>query len=77
MSSLHQIVDSHIAQLLEHCDAVQILMTGPLDDTEGVWSLARGGGNWFARQGLAHQFINQDLAQEHARQIDMILPNED
>ena len=28
-----------------------------------------GVGNWYARQGLAHEFINQDMAQVNAVQL--------
>lgn len=79
MSDLHlnDLADSCIQRLLEHCDAVQILMTGSRIGGDQCWSLARGGGNWYARQGLAHEFINSDVAQENARQLSMVLPKED
>jgi hypothetical protein len=35
-----------------------------------------GTGNWYARQGLAHEFINADIAQEHAVQLANELRNE-
>jgi len=32
-------------------------------------SIYQGVGNWYARQGLAHEFINQDMAQVNAVQL--------
>lgn len=31
--------------------------------------MKRGAGLWHARQGMAHEFINEDMAQEQAVQI--------
>jgi len=31
--------------------------------------LKRGGGNWYARQGMAQEFINEDISQEMTRQL--------
>lgn len=55
---------------------VQVLMSW---NTEGqTRSLHTGMGNWYARQGLAHEFINADVAQENAQQIaDAIRPPEE
>lgn len=60
-------LDTIASNLGEHFDHVQILVSW---QEEGMTkNLQRGSGNWFARQGLAHEFINQDIAQENARQI--------
>lgn len=51
----------------EHFDHVQILMTW---NEEGLSKYrAIGSGNWYARQGMAHMFINTDIAQDTAFQI--------
>jgi hypothetical protein len=76
-ANLSELADSCVARLLEHCDAVQIMMTGSRNGGDQCWSLARGGGNWYARQGLAHEFITSDVAMENARQIGMVLPRGD
>ena len=57
-----------VAVLLEHFDAVQILVSGthPKGGTSFVYE---GGGNWFARQGMAHDFIQKDQADTNAAQI--------
>jgi hypothetical protein len=56
-----EILERVAAQLSEHFDAVQILASW---NEEGMSKYAsRGGGNWYARQGMAHEFITQDQAQ--------------
>lgn len=70
------IVDAAARQVGEHVDHVQILCTW---NEDGITrSLCRGVGNWHARQGMAHQFINEDIAQDTARQIaQQLKPDED
>lgn len=61
------ILERAVAQLGEHFDALQILASW---QEEGVTKCTpRGTGNWYARQGMAHEFINADIAQENARQL--------
>lgn len=56
------------AQLGEHFSAVQILATRPIDG--GGTSFTKWGcGDWYARQGMAHAFIQSDQADELSRQI--------
>lgn len=47
------------AQLMEHCDSVQIFATKQHADgtTAGV---AHGDGNWYARVGQASEWLEQD-----------------
>lgn len=55
--ALQQIIDDHVAKLLEHFDSVTILVTdhrGAEDDTicyEG------GGGNLYARKGIVQEWL--------------------
>lgn len=56
---------AHIQQiayeLREHCDSVQIHASIVEDNqTKGIH---RGCGDWYARQGLAREFIEQDQAE--------------
>ena len=51
----------------EHFDAVQILAT--VSDGDGTERSFKGSGNWYARQGMAHDFINADIHQDAAEQI--------
>ena len=55
------------AKLSEHFDAVQIMATWNEDGLTKC--VNRGNGNWYARQGMAHEFIEQDSAQTQAREI--------
>lgn len=60
----------------EHFDAVQVLVSYNEDGLTRCRHL--GGGNWYARQGMAHDFIKCDDAQEVARQIaGAIQPSDD
>lgn len=61
------LLDRAINQLMEHFDAVQILVTYQKgDDTIRCF---KGGGNWYARQGMAQEFIREDQARTDAREI--------
>jgi|JI10StandDraft_1071094.scaffolds.fasta_scaffold01661_12 hypothetical protein len=62
-----KLVQRHIDALMEHFDAVQIMATSA--DLDGTSNVFMGGGNWFARQGMAHDFIRQDKARTDAREI--------
>lgn len=61
-------VRAAVATLSEHFDAVQILVTWP-NSTGGTAAFALGAGNWYARQGLAREFIAKDQADTLARAI--------
>lgn len=60
-------LDNALAILGEHYDHVQIMVT--FSDSRGTAVNYRGIGNWYARQGMAHEFINNDIAQDNATQI--------
>jgi len=62
-----KMLDAMLARIGEHFDHVQILTTW--NDRGITKNLYRGSGNWFARQGMAHDFIHQDIAQDAATQI--------
>lgn len=59
-----QLLDDTNAKLVEHFDAVQIMVTW--NENGNTRDCLRGAGNWHARQGMAHMFIERDVAQEHA-----------
>ena len=58
------IMDATCSSLMEHFDAVQILVTW--GDHKTTLDCAWGQGNWYARQGLTRTFIDRDVAQENA-----------
>lgn len=62
-----EILSKEAKRLGEIFDHVQILVTW---NEEGeTKSNACGCGNWYARQGIAKEFIQRDLAQDQAIQI--------
>lgn len=71
------LVRQHALALSEFFDTVQILVSNTTDlGTENVFL---GSGNWFARQGMAHDFINKDRAQTEAHELAGVIhpPEED
>lgn len=68
-------VDSAIAKLAEHFDHVQLLIS--YNEQDNTRSLFRGSGNWFARQGMAHNFIQRDIANETAESVSRELKLDD
>lgn len=64
-----KLVDTALHQLGEHFSAVQILVSWQKEGDGGTLDLFSGTGNWYARQGMAHEFIRRDNAQVHAREL--------
>lgn len=61
------ICEEHARELFEHADAVQIMVTW---NEEGkTHRVFTGCGNWYARQGMAHELIECDKAQTNAAEI--------
>lgn len=61
-----------LVKLGEHFDACQIMVTW--NEQSQSMALHRGSGNWYARQGLAHEFIGLDRAQEIGNQVARQIP---
>jgi len=59
------------ADLGEEFDAVQILCT--LNEEALTKAYYRGSGNWYSRQGMAHEFIEQDKSQVAANEISKVI----
>ncbi len=53
-----KIVQSHVAQLSEHFDNVQIFCTKTIED--GTINIQYGSGNWFARYGHIKWWLHQE-----------------
>lgn len=68
IKSLNQIVQDAATKLAEHFGSVQILCSLHMESGQTL-SITKGQGDWYARQGLAHEFINRDMAQEIAVEI--------
>lgn len=62
--ALEKMMEECLAKLGEHFDAVQILATRHEDKKSE--SIHKGTGNWYARFGMVHEFINKETAQENA-----------
>ena len=60
-------IDAHAAQLSEHFGAIQIMATYPCE--VGTQAVFGGRGDFYARQGLAHAFIQTEQAVEIAHAI--------
>ena len=56
------LVDAAVQSLGEHFDTVQVLVTRESDDGEkDTVSIARGAGNWYARQGQMLHWLERGL----------------
>lgn len=76
VDDLIKLVDRHASELGEHFDSVQVLVSN--SGSEGTENIYSGVGNWFARQGMAHDFITKDSANTHANKIgDRLDPPDD
>lgn len=64
---IQEVINDALQKLGEHANAIQILVSW--NENGGTFIKSKGCGNWYARQGMAHQFINTDIAQENAVQI--------
>lgn len=60
-------LDAKTAELTEHFDAVQILAS--YTDETGTHFIKRGSGNWFARMGMAQDYLTTQNAQTGAEMI--------
>lgn len=60
-------IDQALHILGEHFEAVQILATRTVEGN--THTACRGVGNWYSRQGLAHEFIQHEISKENAIQI--------
>ncbi len=58
----YKMLRAHALQLSEHFDSVQILASFPTSDG-GTHGMAAGEGNWYARLGTAHEFIEKAKAE--------------
>lgn len=64
---ISEVVDKALHDLGEHFEHVQILLTRTVEGR--THSVMKGCGNWHARIGICHEFINNEVAQEHAIQL--------
>lgn len=65
---LDELLLETVRKLGEHFDAVQI-HASTVGDNGKTTRFSQGIGNWYARQGMAQEFINEDKAADQARLI--------
>lgn len=63
-------------ELSEHFDSIQILGTF-MDEDGDTGKLSMGKGNYYARRGLASEFVEQDMAATNAYELSKILMEEE
>jgi hypothetical protein len=72
-----KILEDTVARLAEHFDAVQIMASWQTPQNCTACG-KRGSGNWYARQGMAQEFIDEDQARTQAKEIgDVITPSDE
>lgn len=72
-----KLIDKLIREIGEHIPDSAVQVTVSFQEGGATRLINRGTGNWYARQGMAHELIQSDIAQEHAVQIaDAIRPEE-
>ena len=65
----NKLIDQHVDALMEHFSTVNILVTYPCEDGNGTMGVARGAGDFYARFGMAMEFIDRAKADTLAEKI--------
>ena len=68
-SDREALIDICLAKLMECFDCVQILASYEEGQTSSTHRVFKGKGNWYARSGMAHDFINADKANTLSEKI--------
>lgn len=66
--NLWDLITSATEKLGEHFDAIQILAS--MSEEDGTRTFFHGAGNWYARRGMAQEFVNVDQARTLAAEIE-------
>lgn len=64
-----KIVDKAVCELREFFPHVQVLVSWRHDEDGCTADLFRGKGNWYARIGMAREFLTRDESQTTAKEI--------
>jgi uncharacterized protein YciW len=67
MDDISKLVDRAVATLQEHCSSVHVMVSVQQDGC--TRSIHRGAGDYYARLGLAHEFIDTTKQQDSAAHI--------
>ncbi len=65
---LEDLLDKHLRELGEHFPDIQ-LMVSWTNENGNTEDLMRGRGNFYARLGMAREFLNRDASMISAREI--------
>lgn len=66
-------VEEAASRLGEEFEVVLVMVSWPEEGGDGSKSIFRGVGNWYARKGMAHEFIDLDKAQKQADEIGSVM----
>lgn len=73
-----KIVDKAVCELREFFPDVQVLVSWIEEEDGCTRDLFRGKGNWYARVGMANEFLTRDEGQTTAKEIaDRLNPDDD
>lgn len=64
-----RIVEKAVNELREFFPDVQVLVSWVDDDAHETREIFQGRGNWYARAGMANEFLNRDKGQTAAKEI--------
>jgi hypothetical protein len=71
--TISRVVEKSLHDLGEHFESVQILVSRVVEGS--THTVFKGVGNWHARVGMCHEFLNKEMAMETASQLaDKIKP---
>lgn len=70
-----QAIEAILSQVEERFTAVQVLATWETGQATHFLNLGRG--NWYARTGMARDFLETDQARVNANEIRQILPDDE
>lgn len=73
--AIQERVREAVARLGEHVESVQVLVSW--HDDEGTHRFYDGSGNWYARTGMAADFIENDTARTSANELGKVIQRED
>ncbi len=68
LEEAEKLASAAVVQLSENFDCVQVMVSS-LTEQNKTLCVKRGSGNWYARQGMAHEFITDDVSESQANAI--------
>lgn len=75
-AELTKLLEDKTSDLTEHFDAVQILASYQTEDG-GTRCIKRGSGNWYARHGMAEEFVRCHREDSAAETLARVIKDEE